>query len=717
MATPEVSVKITADASGFAKGAAIVQGSLAALQKQMTGFQALAAKGLGLIGFTGVAAAATALISATKAATEYGNQLDATSQKTGVAVEDLARLQYAAELSESSAESLAKGLLLLAPKIAAAAAGAPQSAKLFEQFGIAVRNTDGSVRSTYDVFLDLADVFASLPEGTQRAALGVDFFNQKIGAEMGLVLANGKAGLEAIGLEFDKLGRVMTKEQAKAAAEFDDNLGKLAETSKRTAVAVGNFLIPSFNKFLDTLLKTNKESNGFVDFVGNWFEKVKQAVRTANDMKRINSEIANLLEKIKAGNGDQADYSRLEVLNQELIAIKNVEKQNAQSDAERITLATKLAAKIAELEKKRAVAAGEASADILKDDKDLNAARLKDAEKLRDALRDAYQTSAKDAKSAAEEAIKLLDKARSKRTTAADKAVEASTTGLSDDDKLQVLYDQAQSLFDQGRYYAAAAAAANLDKRTKQADAYQKQADEFLARAESFADKSGNQELIGNIADAQARILESQAAVKQQEAAELEQRAAAQMEILNQVEIKIKEMTAAAANFELTADITQLEADIARIKAEIEKGAVMPVTLAPINAGASGVAGTGASGDFGGGATGEFSRGGFTGWLGRSQIAGFVHGREYVTPAGITMQPGVIPFLEALRKYGNKVIPGYQAGGLVTGLRNTAPASRYSGSTVNLSLDGNTYTMSARDDVAAALVDAVRREALRKGGR
>jgi len=100
----------------------------------------------------------------------------------------------------------------------------------------------------------------------------------------------------------------------------------------------------------------------------------------------------------------------------------------------------------------------------------------------------------------------------------------------------------------------------------------------------------------------------------------------------------------------------------------------MPVTVSPIvSGGASGVAGTGA--------TGEFSGGGFTGWRGRSQIAGFVHGQEYVTPAGVTMQPGVIPFLEALRRYGNKVLPGYANGGLVSDIKGAiaGPRSAFGG--------------------------------------
>ena len=62
---PEVAVKITADPSGFVKGATVVQGSLAKLQAQMTGFQAVAAKGLSAVGltggFTGITVAATAV--------------------------------------------------------------------------------------------------------------------------------------------------------------------------------------------------------------------------------------------------------------------------------------------------------------------------------------------------------------------------------------------------------------------------------------------------------------------------------------------------------------------------------------------------------------------------------------------------------------------------------------------------------------------------------
>jgi hypothetical protein len=141
----------------------------------------------------------------------------------------------------------------------------------------------------------------------------------------------------------------------------------------------------------------------------------------------------------------------------------------------------------------------------------------------------------------------------------------------------------------------------------------------------------------------------------------------------------------------------------------------LTVTVSPIvPGGASGVAGKGA--------TGEFSSGGFTGWRGRSQIAGVVHGMEYVTPAGVTMQPGVIPFLEALRRYGNKVLPGYENGGLVSDIKGaiSGPRSAFAGrsGTTPLVLDFGKlgrFDATAPANTAEAIERVFKRAALQFG--
>ena len=730
MANPDISVKITADASGFARGAAVVSGSLATLQKQMTGLQAVAAKSLAFTGFGSISIAATAaaagLLATANAAADYGDQLDAMSQRTGVAVEDLAKLQYAAKLSDTSNEALGKGLTVLSSLMIAAAGGAASSAALFEKYGIALRNSDGQVRSATDVLGDLAEVFATMPEGAQKTALAVEFFGKKVGPELIPLLNNGRAGLKALGDEAERLGLIMSKEQTKAAADYNDNLDRMAALSKSAAVAIGSSLIPAINTLLTKLLTARE--NGLS--IGQILFDVLPGRTASLDKINIDKQVAEViaaLAKLKAArdaalksnlsdggaidtSGMEAEIAAQEKLLAYYTAMRKKESGEQEADAsKRLALAGQLVSKMKQLEQLRAIDSGKASADILKSDKELNAARLKDAEKLRDALRGAYDASVKESKSAAEEAIKLLDKARSKRASGADKALEASLKDASDEEKATAYGDQAQSLFDQGRYFAAAAGAAKLDGRLQDMEGYAKQADEFLARAESLSGKSGNGELAQGIIEAQAQILEAQAAAKQQEAKALEERAASQMATLNEIEAKINQMVTTAAKFEITADLTQLEADVARIRAEIAKGAVMPITAAP-----AAVAADVNSPDLAG-----FASGGFTGWRGRRDVAGVVHGMEYVTPANVTLQPGVIPFLEALRRHGNKVIPGYEAGGLVTALPSGSSSWLTSGSGHNLTLNlgGERYQVGADNGTIDRLTAYVSREALRKGGR
>lgn len=77
----------------------------------------------------------------------------------------------------------------------------------------------------------------------------------------------------------------------------------------------------------------------------------------------------------------------------------------------------------------------------------------------------------------------------------------------------------------------------------------------------------------------------------------------------------------------------------------------------------------------------QFAGGGYTGNRHVSRIAGFVHGQEYVEPAHVVRQPGVLNFLEMLRRSGgdlNAVLlrfQGYSMGGFVDGVNRSLAAN------------------------------------------
>lgn len=710
----KVEVIITADASGVAKGVAVANTALGNLKTQLTSLDAAAAKAFSFSGLTAITvsatAAAAALVGAVKSAADYGDQLDNMSQRTGVAVEELAKLQYAAKLSDTSSEALGKGIGNLSKLMVAAAGGAEESSKLFEKFGINLRNADGTIRGTSDVLYDLADVFATMPDGPQKTALAMEFFGKKLGQELIPLLNQGSEGLKAMADEAERLGLVLNAEQAKAAADFNDNLDRLGQLSRGVAVSIGNALIPALNNMLAKLNDANRADLSIWQILG---ALPKQGEDVATQLKQASAELEKLkaqraeLQKQNLADGGSTDTSAIEnAIAAEEKRVEYLKLQNKriagddeETASKRLTLVKNLAAETVKLETLKAIAAGKASADILKTDKDRVAEQIKDAEKLREALQKAWETSRKEALKAAEDAQKLLEKAAGVRTSATDKANELRNAGLSDEEKQSLALAQALDLQSQGDYYAAAAASAKLDGRTQAFETYQKQAEQFLDRAMKFAEASANPDVIEGVGEGQARLIESQARAKQAEAAALEAQATAQAETIKKLDADITDLKTKAASIEIKADITQAEGQIASLQAQLDKlsDKTVTVTMQTVSA------------DINSAGLEGFARGGQIhgpGTKTSDSILARLSAGEYVVRAAAVDHYGA----GILHRINNMQIPKFADGGMVGG-------TAASGATVNLSLDGRTYSMQAGGDVVAALTDAVRREALRKGGR
>ena len=667
----KVEVIITADASGVAKGVAVANTALGNLKTQLTSLDAAAAKAFSFSGLTAITvsatAAAAALVGAVKSAADYGDQLDNMSQRTGVAVEELAKLQYAAKLSDTSSEALGKGIGNLSKLMVAAAGGAEESSKLFEKFGINLRNADGTIRGTSDVLYDLSDVFTAMPDGPEKTAMAMDFFGKKLGQELIPLLNQGGAGLRAMGDEAERLGLVLNSEQAKAAADFNDNLDRLGQLSRGVAVSIGNALIPALNNMLAKLNDANRADLSIWQILG---ALPKQGEDVATQLKQASAELEKLkakraeLQKQNLADGGSTDTGAIEnAIAAEEKRVEYLKLQNKRiagddeaTAKERLNIAANLAREQAKLEQLKAIAAGKASADILKTDKERSAEQLKDAEKLRSALQSAWETSRKEALKAAEDAQKLLEKAAGVRTSATDKANELRNAGLSDEEKQSLALAQALDLQSQGDYYAAAAAAAKLDGRTQAFEAYQKQAEQFLDRAMKFAEASANPDVIEGVGEGQARLIESQARAKQAEAAALEAQATAQAETIKKLDADITDLKTKAASIEIKADITQAEGQIASLQAQLDKlsDKTVTVTMQTVSA------------DINSAGLGEFARGGQIhgpGTKTSDSILARLSAGEYVVRAAAVDHYGA----GILHRINNMQIPKFADGGMVGG--------------------------------------------------
>lgn len=153
------------------------------------------------------------------------------AQKAGVSVESLSRLGYAAEQSGSDLAGLETGLAKLSKTAVSAAEGSKESAEAFEAMGISATNTDGSLKATDQLLLEIADSFAKHADGAAKSALAQNVFG-KSGADLIPFLNKGAAGIEELTKKADALGITVSGKAAKAADDFNSSLSTLGAVAR-----------------------------------------------------------------------------------------------------------------------------------------------------------------------------------------------------------------------------------------------------------------------------------------------------------------------------------------------------------------------------------------------------------------------------------------------------------------------------------------------------
>jgi len=208
---------------------------------------------LGFASLTGaVAGLGAAFWEATRATANYGDEIAKAAQKTGVSVKLLSEMKYAASLADVSFESLQTSLGKLAKNTLDASQGTGEAKDALAELGIQLKSSDGRLRGTSDLLLDIADKFSGMEDGTRKTALAMQIFG-RAGREMIPLLNEGRDGLAAAADEAERLGIVLDEKAAKAAELFNDNLTRLDSKILGLKMSIGNDLIPILNDLMDVM--------------------------------------------------------------------------------------------------------------------------------------------------------------------------------------------------------------------------------------------------------------------------------------------------------------------------------------------------------------------------------------------------------------------------------------------------------------------------------
>jgi len=230
----------------------------------------------GLLAGLGAAVSIGGISAFVKQSIDAADSMSKLSQKSGVAVESLVELNYAASLSDVSTEGLATGLRKLSQNMAEAAKGSKEQAAAFAAVGVNVQNLDGSLKGADEVLKELATRFSNFKDGPEKAALAIELFGKQ-GAELIPLLNGGAAGLSEMADEARSLGVVFGADLAKNAETFNDNLTRIQASSQGAATAIAGQLLPTLNLLTQEFIAAKDGSQSFATSLGGGLRTVVES--------------------------------------------------------------------------------------------------------------------------------------------------------------------------------------------------------------------------------------------------------------------------------------------------------------------------------------------------------------------------------------------------------------------------------------------------------
>jgi hypothetical protein len=239
-----------------------------------------------LLKFVGGLGISALFVQNIRSAADFADEMGKTAQRVGATSVEYSKLSYAASLADVSNQELSKGLVELSKDIG-------DGGKRLSEFGIGITDATGKAKSGDQVFREVADRFASMPDGVDKTSAAVKLFGDRVGPQLIPLLNAGSAGLREMGDEAERFGRVVKEDAAKQAEAFNDNMTRLSTLAQSAGYSIANSLIPSLARLSSEFLTGLRHANGLLDAIFT-FGTAGAFDRPADGAKKYREELGRL---------------------------------------------------------------------------------------------------------------------------------------------------------------------------------------------------------------------------------------------------------------------------------------------------------------------------------------------------------------------------------------------------------------------------------------
>ena len=189
------------------------------------------------------------IVAAAMNASKAGSALYDMSARTGMSVEKLSQLKFAAEQTGTNLEGVELGSKRLTVSMLASSDANSKAAQAFKRLGVDARDANGDLKSTEQVFMETGMALRDVESSSERTGIAIQLFG-RTGNMLVPMFTDTSKSLEGLTAEADRLGLTMSKSAAEAADEFGDRLDALKASSGMLWMQIGTQVLPGLTEFV-----------------------------------------------------------------------------------------------------------------------------------------------------------------------------------------------------------------------------------------------------------------------------------------------------------------------------------------------------------------------------------------------------------------------------------------------------------------------------------
>ena len=228
-----------------------------------------------------------------KKSIDAGDELFNLQAKTGIAANALIGLGNAAKLADVDQAALGKGLTKLSVNLVKAAEGNDGLTQKFKALGVSIKDSNGQVVPADKALKQIADRFADMPDGAQKAAAAVALFG-KSGADLIPLLNEGAASME-------KFTYKVGEDFAARSDLFNDTITELGIKTQGFGLELTDALLPALQTILEVfgdLFDTDQDWTALFKVIEGVIRGIAVAIYTV--VKAVDILIKNIVAAVQA---------------------------------------------------------------------------------------------------------------------------------------------------------------------------------------------------------------------------------------------------------------------------------------------------------------------------------------------------------------------------------------------------------------------------------